>query len=115
MSHQLDIDVDLLSSSIGSLVKGVTGPKVVVSVVASTTGFRMGFYIETLGIPFYPLLAGDKVARSGRFEEAVRLYGRRGGEEGKQECRQTDWDGHGARGWFACVIFDTLVVRGSLL
>jgi hypothetical protein len=101
MSRQLDLDVDLLPSSIGSLVKGVTRPIVVVSVAgknaASATGFPVGFYIETLVIPFYPLLAGDPVARSGRFEEAVCLYGRRDGEEGKQECRQTDRDGHDVR------------------
>jgi hypothetical protein len=82
-------------------VEGVTRPIVVVSVAviyaASATGFPGGFYVETLVIPFYSSFAGDPVARSGRFEEAVCLYGRRDGEEGKQECRQTDRDGHDVR------------------
>jgi hypothetical protein len=72
--------------------------------LASATGFLTSFPVQTVEIIFLPILIGDIVARSGLFEEAMCLYGRWDGEEGKQECYQTDQDGHGACRSFACVM-----------
>jgi hypothetical protein len=77
--------IDLLSATVG--VYDVAGPIIVIRRLASATGFVTSFPVQTLEIPFLPILRGNIVARSGRFEEAVCLYGRRDGEEGEQESR----------------------------
>lgn len=95
-------NIDLLSTIV--CVNDVARPIVVIRRLASATGFLTSFPVQTVEIIFLPILIGDIVARSGLFEEAVCLYGRRNGEEGKQECHQTDRDGHGACRSFACVM-----------
>jgi len=83
-------NIDLLSTIV--CVNDAARPIVVISRWrwASATGFLTSFHVETMMTVFLPILIGDIVARSGRFEEAVCLYGRRDGKEGKQECHQTD-------------------------
>ncbi len=88
-------DINLLSATVG--VYDVARPIVVICRLASATGFVTSFPVQTVKIIFLPHLRGNIVARSGRFKEAVCLYGRRDGEEGKQECRQPDRDGHDVR------------------
>jgi len=77
--------IDLLSATVG--VYDVAGPIIVIRRLASATGFVTGFPIQTVEIVFLPILRGNIVARSGRFEEAMCLYGRHDGEEGEQESR----------------------------
>ena len=96
MRSEFYFNIDLLSTTVG--VNDAAGPIVVVSGWGSATSFLTSFPVQTEVIIFHPLLVGNIASRSGRFEEAVclYLYGRRDGEEGEQECRQTDRDGHGA-------------------
>lgn len=91
-------NIDVLSTTVG--VYDVTRPIVVICTLvtrgrwASAAGFVAGFPVQTVDIIFPPSFRVNIVARSGRFEETVCLYGRRDGEDGKQECHQTDRDGH---------------------
>ena len=86
-------NIDVLSTTVG--VYDVARPIVVICTCrASAAGFVAGFPVQTVGIIFPPSFRVNIVARSGRFEETVCLYGRRDGEDAKQECHQTDRDGH---------------------
>ena len=86
-------NINVLSTTVG--VYDVASPIVVICTRASAAGFVAGFPVQTVGIIFPPSFRVNIVARSGRFEETVCLYGRRDEEDGKQECHQTDRDGHG--------------------
>ena len=88
-------NIDLLSTIV--CVNDVARPVVVIPRLASATGFLTSFPVQTVDIIFPPSFRVNIVARSGRFEETVCLYGRRDGEDGKQECHQTDRDGHDVR------------------
>ena len=62
-----------------------------------------------MGTPFLVFLAGDPVARSGRFEVAVCVDIRRNGEE-REECHQPDRDEHVV---CVCVMYFDAALLGS--
>ena len=103
-------NINVLSTTVG--VYDVASPIVVICTRASAAGFVAGFPVQTVGIIFPPSFRVNIVERSGRFEETVCLYGRRDGEDGKQECHQTDRDGHDVNFVNSCdeeVSFDVYV------
>lgn len=102
MGPDFYLNIDLLSRIVGG--HDAVGQSVVIYPIlarwASAAGFVTCFPVQTGRIIFLrqsTILPGNIVARSRRFEEAVCVCCRRDGEDGKQDCHQTDRDGHGVR------------------